>query len=147
MKRVVFLLVIVGFVAWLPYIPDGHCSGRPWWHSWPSDRGTYVYGDTGHCTDKQYTSPGNQEVWDSRRWLTSGSLPNSAREPRWYGPLGPVGRSVGSLPGSMSSTPPIELPPRPPALGGISSPHPKAASVVVVKTWPAMPVVASRLPN
>lgn len=53
-------VTLTGFLL-LPDIGYAHRSGCHRWHSCPSDRGTYVCGDTGHCNycpDNQYCQAG-----------------------------------------------------------------------------------------
>lgn len=57
------LALILGLSAFLllTSLADAHRSGCHRWHSCPSDRGTYVCGDTGHCNycpDNQYCKGG-----------------------------------------------------------------------------------------
>jgi hypothetical protein len=45
----------------IPYNSHAHRSGCHSWHSCPSDHGTYVCGDTGHCNycpDNEYCQNG-----------------------------------------------------------------------------------------
>lgn len=60
MSRLSMGLFIV--LAFLPFQANAHRSGCHRWHSCPSDRGTYICGDTGHCNycpDNQYCTSGN----------------------------------------------------------------------------------------
>lgn len=63
----IFLLNIIVVLVPLSFIPiqvselHAHRSGCHRWHSCPSDRGTYVCGDTGHCSqcpDNRYCEAG-----------------------------------------------------------------------------------------
>jgi len=56
---IVFLVVLCA--ALVPSTADAHRSGCHRWHSCPSDTGSYVCGDTGHCSgcpDNQYCAAG-----------------------------------------------------------------------------------------
>jgi len=49
--------LIVALILWASSSSYAHRSGCHRWHSCPSDRGTYICGDTGHCSqcpDNQY---------------------------------------------------------------------------------------------
>ncbi len=59
--KIVIVLMISLAVALLPSVSDAHRSGCHRWHSCPSDSGSYVCGDTGHCNycpDNQYCKAG-----------------------------------------------------------------------------------------
>ncbi len=56
MAKYLALLFAFALLA-LPWEPSSHRSGCHRWHSCPSDRGTYICGDTGHCSqcpDNEY---------------------------------------------------------------------------------------------
>ena len=56
MTKYLYLLFAFALLV-LPWEASSHRSGCHRWHSCPSDRGTYVCGDTGHCSqcpDNQY---------------------------------------------------------------------------------------------
>jgi hypothetical protein len=61
-------VVLVGLTASLFFLPaasSAHRSGCHRWHSCPSDRGTYVCGDLGYCSqcpDNQYCLLGKPRV-------------------------------------------------------------------------------------
>jgi hypothetical protein len=49
-------------------LADAHRSGCHRWHSCPSDRATYICGDTGHCNycpDNQYCQGGKPKPRDT----------------------------------------------------------------------------------
>ncbi len=56
------LLSSLAFLSFLVSPASAHRSGCHSWHSCPSDSGSYVCGDTGHCSacsDNQYCQNGN----------------------------------------------------------------------------------------
>ena len=56
MAKYLILLFALALIV-LPWEASGHRSGCHHWHSCPSDSGTYICGDTGHCSrcsDNQY---------------------------------------------------------------------------------------------
>lgn len=56
------LLSSLAFLVFLVLPASAHRSGCHSWHSCPSDSGSYVCGDTGHCSacnDNQYCQNGN----------------------------------------------------------------------------------------
>lgn len=65
-------LIICGvtvFLSLISFTADAHRSGCHRWHSCPSDHGTYVCGDTGHCSQ----CPDNKFCKDGK--------PRSQKEP------------------------------------------------------------------
>ena len=54
-------LIIIAALSIIPLEAYSHRSGCHRWHSCPSDRGTYVCGDTGYCNycpDNKYCKDG-----------------------------------------------------------------------------------------
>ena len=69
------LLLIVGFAS----AADAHRSGCHRWHSCASDTGSYVCGDTGHCSacpDNQYCLAGQP-----RQGAGEGAQPQQPKKP------------------------------------------------------------------
>lgn len=58
MKTLTHAVLLAGLLIFLTVpVADAHRSGCHRWHSCPSDHGTYVCGDTGHCSqcpDNEY---------------------------------------------------------------------------------------------
>jgi len=58
-------LIVFVILIFLPSISLAHPSGCHRWHSCPSDRETYICGDTGYCSqcpDNQYCENGKPRV-------------------------------------------------------------------------------------
>ncbi len=72
-----YLLLALLVLLLLPNYAHAHRSGCHRWHSCPSDRGTYICGDTGHCS----ACPDNQfcESGKPRRTRTPSPKPSSPR--------------------------------------------------------------------
>jgi hypothetical protein len=59
------LTLLIFLILWASSPSFAHRSGCHRWHSCPSDRGTYICGDTGHCSqcpDNQYCKGGSPRV-------------------------------------------------------------------------------------
>jgi hypothetical protein len=63
------------FFVFFPIITEAHRSGCHRWHSCPSDSGSYICGDTGHCSQ----CPNNQFCENSQDILISGSSSNESK--------------------------------------------------------------------
>ncbi len=76
------ILLAIALIA-LPWEASSHRSGCHRWHSWPSDRGTYVCGDRGYCSQ----CPDNQYCLNRNPRKTSqkyeGNKPQSTKKAEW----------------------------------------------------------------
>jgi len=85
MKRFTPLTLLIVVLMWSALRPAlAHCSGCHRWHSCPSDRGTYVCGDQGYCSqcpDNAYcqgrSSKGQGQPSDVPATATSPRAPSS----------------------------------------------------------------------
>ena len=71
LSKTLITAAIISLVALLllPYVADAHRSGCHRWHSCPSDSGTYVCGDVGHCSycpDNQYCKDGRPRAAEAQ---------------------------------------------------------------------------------
>jgi DNA/RNA endonuclease G (NUC1) len=65
LRNRLFLALSLVLLAFAPISTFAHRSGCHRWHSCPSDSGSYVCGDTGHCSqcpDNQYCQGGSLRV-------------------------------------------------------------------------------------
>jgi len=72
------MFVIPCFILVWTSTADAHRSGCHRWHSCPSDRGTYICGDTGHCSQ----CPNNQYCEVGRPRTASTPNPEPAPKPK-----------------------------------------------------------------
>ena len=72
------LTLMISLILWASSASYAHRSGCHRWHSCPSDRGTYICGVTGHCSqcpDNQYCEEGNLIVYQATQPSISKSPP------------------------------------------------------------------------
>ena len=88
MKAGLGLIVVVALLAGIAFYADAHRSGCHRWHSCPSDTGSYVCGDTGHCSE----CPDNQYCLASKSRQAQVQPQEPKKPPEQARPGGPVPR-------------------------------------------------------
>ena len=76
-KLTFFLPLTFFFVIWFSVFSEAHRSGCHRWHSCPSDSGSYICGDTGHCSrcpNNQFCENGKPVVRSSKPNSSNGSF-------------------------------------------------------------------------
>ncbi len=69
-QKIDMMSLIIGCLVLLPSLASAHRSGCHRWHSCPSDRGTYICGDLGYCSqcpDNQYCAGGQPRSRESKQ--------------------------------------------------------------------------------